>query len=207
MELRTRLGEVPMRRVLLRPTPGTATEADVLAARAKSEHKLVELVEGVLVEKVMGTRESLLAAEIARLLGNHVIATNLGIILGADGALRLEPGLVRIPDVCFISWENIPGETMPVEPIASLVPDLAVEVLSEGNTKKEIDRKVRDYFLAGTRLVWVIQPRTQSAEIFTSPTDRKRIGTRGSLDGSTIIPGFRLPLADLFSCLDRRKNK
>ena len=57
-ELLHRLGDVPLDRIRLRPPPGTATEEDVLRARDSVQKRLCELVERVLVEKAMGTRES-----------------------------------------------------------------------------------------------------------------------------------------------------
>jgi Uma2 family endonuclease len=200
------LGGVPLERIRLRPPPGLAAEKDVLAAWSGPDRRLCELIDGVLVEKAMGSRESLLASEVARLLGNFVHDQDRGVILGADGMLRLMPGLVRIPDVSFIGWEQISGGVFPADAIAELVPDLAVEVLSDGNTKGEIDRKIRDYFLAGTRLVWVLSPRTETAVEYTSPVDRRRVGKTGRLHGGAVLSGFILPLADLFARTRRRKR-
>src|SRR4029077_15787237 len=115
-----------------------------------------ELVEGVLVEKVMGVLESSLACDLIRLLGNHVDPHDLGFLTAPDGAVRLMPGLVRIPDISFISWDQLPKRERPTDPIADLAPALAVEVLSKGNTRREMDRKVREYFLCGVRLVWLV---------------------------------------------------
>jgi Uma2 family endonuclease len=207
MEVRERLGNVPFERILLQPLPGTATEEDALRQLEGPTKRICELIDGVLVEKAMATREALLAGVILQTLGIVVEENDLGVLLPGDGMLRLEPGLVRIPDVTFISWDNIPGEEMPDEAIASLAPDLAVEVLSKKNTPAEIDRKLRDYFLAGTKLAWVIDPKTQTAKMYTSPVEFKNVGKRGSLDGGAVVPGFRLPLPDLFSRLKRRKKK
>jgi Uma2 family endonuclease len=203
-ELMERLGDVPLERIRLRPPPGTATEEDVLAALDSPRKRLCELVHGVLVEKAMGTREALLAVLIAHFLWNYLEIHDLGIALGADGALRLVPGLVRIPDVCFISWTRLPQGKLPPERIARLAPDLAVEVLSEGNTRKEIQLKIRDYFLAGAQLVWVVYPKTQTAEVYTSPTRRRRVGKNQALEGGPVLPGFRLPLRELFARAERR---
>ncbi len=206
MEMRERLGSVPFERILLNPVPGTATEEDALELLERADKRICELVDGVLVEKAMGTRESLLAGEIMVELGYFIKQHDLGVTLGADGMLRLEPGLVRIPDVSFISWENIPNGEFPQDTIASLAPDLAVEVLSESNTTAEMDRKLRDYFLAGTKLVWIIDPKTQTAKMYTSPVEFTKVGKRGSLDGGMVVPGFRLSLVDLFSRLKRQKK-
>src|SRR5262245_49941208 len=177
-ELLHRLGDVPLERIRRRPAPGTAREQDVIEALEAADKRLYELVDGVLVEKTMGTRESLLAVLILQRLTNYLDRHDLGLVFGADGALRLMPGLVRIPDVSFVSWEQMP-EGVPDTPIAGLVPDLAVEVLSSSNTRGEIQRKLRDYFLAGVKLVWVVQPRTRTAESYEAPDHRTRVGKTG----------------------------
>src|SRR4051794_33775515 len=107
------LGGVPPWRIRMTPTPGEATEADVLAARDGPEKLICELVDGVLVEKPMSTNESILAAEIIRLMGNHVAEHDLGVVTGESGMLRLAPELIRAPDASFIAWENVPGEDVP----------------------------------------------------------------------------------------------
>ena len=141
-DLLSRLGGVSPERVRFYPLPGTATEADVVAIEA-GENRLCELVDGVLVEKPMGFRESLVAGWILTALNSFVMPRRLGVVSGSDGLMRLVPGLVRIPDVAFISRERLPGGRIPAEPIPQLVPDLAVEVLSESNTTAEMDRKRR----------------------------------------------------------------
>ena len=78
------------------------------------------------------------------------------------------PGLVRIPDVTFVSWKRLPGHKLPAEPIPDLIPNLAVEVLSVSNTKAEIDRKIGEYFRVGVQLVWMIDPPTRTAEVYTT---------------------------------------
>lgn len=202
-ELMERLGGVPLERIRMEAAPGTATEKDVLAVRASAERRLCELVDSVLVEKAMGVRQALLASEIIQLLGPFVREAARGVVLGADGMVRTFPDQIRIPDVCFISWDRYSGPTVPDEGVSSSVPNLAVEVLSPGNTKAEMDRKLRDYFLAGVELVWVIEPKTQTAKSYTSPEDFLPISKTGSLDGGTVLPGFRLPLKQLFACLHR----
>src|SRR5690242_14179450 len=91
-DLLDRLGGIDPSRVRYKPAPGTATEQDVIAARRSRQRRLCELVDGVLVEKTMGAKESFLAAVLIRLMGNFVDAMGLGIVLGADGALQLLPG-------------------------------------------------------------------------------------------------------------------
>jgi Uma2 family endonuclease len=201
------LGDVPLERIRMEAPPGAATEKDVLALREGPERRLCELVDGVLVEKTMGVRESLLAVAIIQMIWNFIDEDDLGVVFGADGMMRTFPDQVRIPDVSFISWDRYPGDEVPDEGISSFMPNLAVEVLSPGNTKGEMDRKLRDYFLAGVELVWLIDPKTQTAKTYLSPEDVRRISKTGSLDGGNVLPGFRMALKDLFARTTRRRPK
>jgi Uma2 family endonuclease len=197
------LGGISPRRILLQPAPGTATEQDVLERR-NLKTGVCELVDGALVEKAMGFRESLLALALAELIRAFVKQHNLGLVTGEAGLLRLTPGLVRGPDVAFISWSRIPDGRVPQSPIPDLAPDLAVEILSESNTPGEMLRKRRDYFAAGTRVVWQFDLNARTADVFTTPTDSTVINQSQVLDGDEVLPGFSLPLAQLFSELDQR---
>lgn len=194
----------PAERVLMSPPPGTATEADLLEAILRGPRKLIELVDGTLVEKPMGTAESIIASPLLALLELYVYEHDLGVVLGEAGLLRLAPDSVRIADIAFVSWERLPTG-LELGSIAATAPDLAVEVLSPSNTRREMDRKIRDYFLAGTRLIWLLQPRTQTAEAYTAPDERRRISKTGALDASPVVPGFRVPLTRIFSRLTRRR--
>ncbi len=200
-----RLGGVPLERIRFRPYPGTATEEDVIRIEAQ-ENRLCELVEGVLVEKPMGFRESLLAVAIAQCLREFVTPRNLGLVTGEGGMMRLFAGLVRIPDVAFISWARLPGREVPDAPIPRLAPDLAVEVLSRSNTPSEMRGKREEYFEAGVALVWMVDPEERRVTVFTSPEDSVTYGSSDVLDGGTVLPGFLLALHDLFAELDRRPN-
>jgi Uma2 family endonuclease len=205
-DLLKQIGDVPLDRIRARPAPGTATEKDVIAAYEAPRKRICELVDGVLVEKAMGWKESMMACHIIQLILNFLEDKDLGIVLGEAGMLRLRPGLVRIPDVSFISFDRMTDGELPDAPIPDLVADLAVEVLSKSNTKKEIKRKIHDYFLCGVQLVWVIQPKTQTAEVYTSPTDVRRLDKNQMLDGGDVLPGFTLPLRRVFDVNKRRKS-
>ena len=200
-DLLEHLGGIAPERVRFRPAPGTATEEDVLAIHDR-EGRLYELVHGVLVEKAVGLRESLLAIALASLLRGFVRPRNLGLVTGADGMMRLLPGLVRIPDVAFISWERLPNRRVPIEPLPDLAPDLAVEVLSVGNIPGEMARKRQEYFSAGVHVVWQVDPRTRTVEVFTAPDQSAVLHETHMLEGGTVLPGFTLPLQELFAELD-----
>jgi len=201
-----RLGDIPPERIRLKPPPGQATVADVIEIEDR-ENRICELVEGVLVEKAMGYREGFLANRLLILLSQFVDPRNLGLVSGSDAMMQIFPDLVRIPDVAFASWARFPEGRIPEEPVPHLVPDLAVEVLSRGNTRREMDRKVGEYFAAGVRLVWIIDPKKRTVAVYTSPRDVGTLAERDVLDGGEVLPGFTLPLRELFAELDRRAAK
>ena len=192
------LGGVPLKRIIFDPWPGTATEADLLRF-VERDKRLCELIDGTLVEKPVGATESMIAINLATDLNLFVRPRNLGVVLGADATLRMTSGRVRLPDVAFIAREPLPGGLMPREAIPDLAPDLAVEVLSESNTPAEIDQKLREYFESGTRLAWVVDPRARTAAVYPARGDPAAVlDEAGRLDGGLVLPGFALPVADLF---------
>lgn len=196
-ELAELFGPMPAWRIRTVPVPGTATEQDVVDVEA-SENRLCELVHGVLVEKTVGFFESVLAVRLARRLGDFVEANNLGVVTGEGGMVRLFSGLVRIPDVAFASWKEFP-EGVTDEPVPNVVPDLAVEILSEGNTKQEMDTKLDDYFGAGVRLVWFVEPRKKTVEVFTAKDASTLLDEKATLTGGDVLPGFSFSLKSFFN--------
>jgi len=158
------------------------------------------------VEKGMGYVESTLASYLIRVLRDYVDPRNLGLVSGESGMMSLVPGLVRIPDVAFASWRRFPDRKMPKEPIPLLVPDLAIEVLSESNTEREMARKYREYFQAGVQLVWEVDPKNRTVEVYTAADQSNLFNEIQTLDGGSVLPGFTLPLAQLFGELDRQGN-
>jgi Uma2 family endonuclease len=199
VDLAERFGAIPLRRVRYEPPPGTAGEQDVVRIK-EQEHRLFELIDATLLEKTVGAYESYLAVLVANHLWGFVKEHNLGIVLGTDGMLRLAPGLIRIPDVSFISWQQLPDRRVPREAIVDLAPALAIEIISPSNTRQEMERKLQDYFAAGVRLVWYIyhSPRRE-ARAYTAATEFSLVREDESLDGGAVLPGFTLSLAELFA--------
>ena len=194
------LGGIDPRRVRADVPPGRATEQDLIRLHERTG-RLYELVDGVLVEKAMGVRESFLAGWLIYLLQSFN-QQKLGIFLGADGAVRLLARLVRVPDVSFFSWARLPVRgQVPDEPIASLVPDLAVEVLSRTNTRAEMERKLKEYFLAGVHLVWFVDPRARTVQTFTAPDQSITLTETDVLGGGDVLPGLSLPVKKIFENL------
>src|SRR5262245_50645977 len=150
------LGNIPPERILLDPPIGTATVKDLL------KRKGVELIDGTLVEKAMGLRESILAYFLGRMIGKFLDENDLGVLAGEQGGTQLSKRLVRFADISFYSWDQFPDGELPEEAYPKLAPDLAVEVLSKGNTRGEMKRKRRDYFRAGVKLFWLVDHFTRT---------------------------------------------
>jgi len=201
-DLLDRLGGIPASRVRLIPTPGTATEQDVIDVHDRT-NRLCELVDGVLVEKVMGFDESRFSVLLATFLIAFLNRNDLGTIVGADGIMRLFPGLVRIPDVAFISWKRYPKKTRKRGEIPTVAPELVVEVLSKGNTRREMARKLDEYFRAGVLLVWYVDPKRRTVRVFTGRDQSVVLDEDQHLDGGDVLPGFTLSIRDWFAEAER----
>ena len=197
-DLIAQFDEVLARRILLIPTPGTATVDDVVAIHNR-EGRNCELINGVLVEKAMGFHESTLASVLIQILKNFLDQHRLGVVAGEGGMIRLTPELVRIPDVLFVSIDQFPDGRVGREPVPFLSPTLAVEILSPSNSKAEMDQKLRDDFAAGSKLVWYLDPDDRSVRVYTSPDQFTRLDESQTLDGGDVLPGFRLPIREWFA--------
>ncbi len=200
-DLIRRLGDIPPERILWNPIPGTATEADALRLNDGEPKRLVELIDGILVEKAVGLRESFLASWLIVQLGGYVNPRKLGLVGAPDALIRILPAQLRLPDVSYFPWKTLPkGEAH--ASIGKIAPALACEIISDSNTPREIQRKLKEFFSAGTKLFWVIDPKTETIEVYTKPTKPKTLTTADTLDGGRVLPGFSLSIADLFGYLD-----
>jgi Uma2 family endonuclease len=202
-DLLEHLGGVPPSRVRFQPWPGTATVHDVIAIH-DAENRLCELVDGVLVEKAMGFDESIYAVLLSASMIQYLKTNDLGKVIGADGLMRIFPAMVRIPDAAFISWSRYPKGKRRRGEIPLVVPDLVVEVLSKGNTPKEMARKLDEYFRAGVRVVWYVDPKRRTVRVYSSRNSSVLLHEDRSLDGGEVLPGFSLSIRDWFA--EARRN-
>jgi Uma2 family endonuclease len=210
-EVLDKLGGISPRRVRMRPLPGRATEKDLLRIHNRTG-VICELVDGILVEKVMGYGEGSLGTWLSYLLQCYLEEHDLGNLAGADGFLRLMDKLVRAPNVSFVRWEKLPGRFVPKKPIPDLIPDLAIEMLSEGNTPGEMALKCREYFLAGTELVWMVDPDDRTVTVYTAPDKYTVFTETETIDGGEVLPRLALPVRRVFERLraspgSQRKKK
>ncbi|HEX3314998.1 MAG TPA: Uma2 family endonuclease [Gemmataceae bacterium] len=202
-ELLDRLGGIAPRRIRFGSGLGSATEQDVIRELESPRKRLCELVDGVLVEKEMGLAESFLAGVVFAALQDLVRSKNLGLLTLPDGTIRLWPGRVRIPDVAFFSWDRLPNRRVPTEPIPQLAPDLAIEILSRGNTSKEMELKREDYFRSGVTLVWEFDPKGRVVHVYTGLDAMSTLTVGDVLSGDPVLPGLTISVAAIFTELDR----
>jgi Uma2 family endonuclease len=196
-DLLNQLGGVSADRVRLIPLPGTATEQDAI------NNPLCELVDGTLVEKPLGFNKSVIAVIIAHVLAGFVFSRKLGLVAITDGMFRVSPGQIRMPDVSYTSWARIPRDVQSMA-APDLSPDLAVEILSPANTVREMERKRRDYFAGGTRLIWIVHPDTRTVDVYLPGRNEPAIlGEKDSLDGFDVLPGFSHSIAAIFAEAER----
>ena len=200
------LGDVAPDRVRMDPPPGQATLDDLIEVNEQRNGPICEWVENTLVEKAMGQHESVLAMIIGGELYQYMKTHDVGMLLGADGTMKILPKIGRAPDISFLSWNSLPGGKPPprTTKVPEVVPDLVIEIWSEGNKPKERLRKRAEYFRAGVKLVWEIDPTPQTAEVFKSLTDLIQVPVDGILDGGDILPGFSLSLKEVFDRALRR---
>ena len=192
------IGDIPPQRVLMNPWPGTATEQDLIEF-VDRDKRLVELIDGTLVEKAVGSYESLIAILMAHALLGFVLPRKLGTVGGEAFLTRMSSGRVRMPDVSFTSFERLPGNKASREPINPISPDLAIEVLSESNTRREIDQKLKEFFQSGTKLAWIVDPKSKTVQVDINPEAPERtLHIDESLDGGVVLPGFELSLKEIF---------
>lgn len=197
------VGRVSSKRVLLKPVPGTATEKDLIKLLDRGNKRLCELIDGVLVEKPMGGTDGFVGPVIMHYLFAYVKKHKVGAVFGSDSPFRLAERIFRLPDISFVSWKRFGRNKVPARlPVIDAVPELAVEILSPSNTRKEILLKLQHYFDAGVLEVWLVDPRKRTGRVFTSPSVSRELKERDAFTGGDILPGFRLPLSEIFSSIE-----
>jgi Uma2 family endonuclease len=162
-----------------------------------------ELVQGELVDMGnSGMEHGWIASILNGLLFDFVRTHKLGVICDSSTAFAMKSGNKRSPDVSFIAKARLVGLRRLPKGFFAGSPDLAVEVLSPGNTVEEMHSKLVEYFENDTRLVWVIHPDEQYVLVYHSPSPDRLLTLQDALDGEDVVPGFSLPVAALFEELD-----
>ncbi|SRR5258708_10101463 len=165
------------------------------------DDKKFELDEGVLVEvSPTKPRHTVLQGVFTYFLTAFIRTNNLVGVFGPELGCRLTPKTVRVPDVAFVSEARLSNPNL--DEFIPLGPDLVIEIISPSDTAREINKKIRQYFDAGSRLIWIVYPDDLEVYVYSgSRTNVKVINIEGVLDGEDVLPGFTLSMRDIFKGL------
>lgn len=197
-DLIDRLGAISPERIRLYPAPGTAVEADVVHLNER-KLGLFELIDGTIVEKAVGIFESRLAAVLIGAIERYFESQPIALAFGADAMFRMAMGNIRLPDVSVVLRSRFPGGKLTRVAVGSMPVDLAVEVLSPSNTRREIDQKRRELFASGTQLMWVVDPGTRTVRCYHSVEEFMELTEEDSVEGGSVLPGFTFPIREWFA--------
>lgn len=162
------------------------------------EDKRYELDEGELIEM---TRPAYLHNRVLMRLSGKLFMfleeNPIGEVLNSENLYALSPSTRRSPDVAIILGER--RKQLQGAKVIPVIPEIAVEVLSPSETSRMIHRKLKQYFNAGVKEVWLIDPESREAEIWTGPALPENVLSEADALSSPLLPGFSLPMADLFA--------
>ena len=179
----------------------TAAELPALSSRLARAGKRTELVRGDLVVMTpAGGRHGQIAHKVGLVIGNHVLARNLGRVFAAETGFLLQrgPDTVRAPDAAFVAGDRLAAGEVPAG-FLEMAPDLAVEVVSPGDSAAAVQAKVDDWLRAGTRLVWVMYPETRSVTAHRPARTPTAVREPDALDGAPVFSDFEVPVRDFFT--------
>jgi Uma2 family endonuclease len=172
--------------------------ADELERMPDDDSVQIELDEGELIRSPWcGESEGWLKSGLIARLHEFVRARGLGRLYGPNTGFRLSDDTVRSPDVAFVRKERV--AELRSQGFAKGAPDLAVEILSPSNSFRQMTRKVRQYFAAGCHTVWVVHPDRKEVEVFESTGADRTLTVEDLLDAPELLPGFSVPVAQLFA--------
>ena len=174
--------------------------AEELLERPDDDYKY-ELVDGELVRmSPTGAEHGVVTAILSHVLREYVNTSHAGVCCGAETGFILQhtPDVVRAPDAAFIARERIPATGVPTG-FWPFAPDLAVEVASPSDRFTELQTKVAEYFRAGTRLVWIVEPANRTVHVYGAPHELQAFGEEDELTGDDVLPGLRCPVRRLFA--------
>jgi Uma2 family endonuclease len=169
------------------------------------DDELYEIIDGKRVRTPpMGVFAAWTAFRLARFLANFA-EENLGrAISEALFHLPAPVNRARRPDVALVSYERW-AKDRPLPATANawdVVPNLATDVVSPTDSVEELEQKIAEYFRAGVQLVWVVHPTRSKVHVYQSPTQITVLSTNDVLDAGTVVPGFKLALAELFTATE-----
>lgn len=180
-------------------TPQQVVTAEQLLQTAGPER--CELVRGELIMMTpAGFDHGSIVINISFFLTGFIREHHLGRVTGAETGFQIgrDPDTVRAPDVAWVRADRVPSG--PIPGFFQGPPDLAVEVLSPGDRAGELLDKVQQWLDAGCRAVWLIDPQRRTVAVYDAQQHQVLRSDTDELTGGDLLPGFHLPLADIFSC-------
>jgi Uma2 family endonuclease len=156
-----------------------------------------EMIDGRLVEKVMGQKSCWVGGEIYFLIALFLKTHPVGRVYPSDTAYRCFPGRprhIRKPDVSFVRADRDSPELLDVE--MTVRPDLVVDVVSPHETVEELDKKIRDFSSVGVPLIWVVNPNARTVWVIRRDGSPPVLGEADTLTGGDVLPGFSCRVAD-----------
>ena len=158
-----------------------------------------ELIKGELRQMPpAGSQHGRIASKIGWRLAQFVEENELGITYAAETGFIIDtaPDTVRAPDASFVSKER--AEATDEEGFFPGSPDLAVEVVSPNDRASEVEDKAFDWLRAGAKMVIVLNPKTRTVTVYRGFDDVHMLTEGDTIDGGDVIPGWQLPLKDVF---------
>ncbi len=173
------------------------TETELMAL--PDDGRKYELVEGEIVVSNAGIEHEFIGARLIILLGGFVLRNKLGVVCGSSAGYWMKSGNLRSPDVSFIAKERLQGLRHAPKKFFQGAPDLVVEILSPSDSVEALHQKIVEYFESGARLIWVLNPAEETVLVYHSPQPDRLLRTGDSIDGEDVVPGFSMPLSELYA--------
>ena len=179
-------------------TAATTWTEEELMALPKDGYKR-ELIEGEIIMSPAGYRHERIVAVLLSAMLPHATNHRLGVVCGSGLGCWMNSGNLLSPDISFIAKSRLAVTAVEKEKYLRGAPDLVVEVLSPWDRSARLQEKLPDYFSSGARLIWVLDPAEKTVLVYRTPEPDRLLRVTDTLEGEDVLPGFRLPLAELFA--------
>ncbi len=157
-----------------------------------------ELLGGELVVSPTGFQHGYISVRLATVLNQFVVPRHLGLVVDSSTGFRMKSGDCLSPDVSFVGMERIRIQGGIIPEFFQGAPDLAIEVMSPKESRRNLKLKLLAYFANGTRLAWVVNPRDRTVSVYTSTEHVQVLSATEQLRGGSLLPGFVAPIKPLF---------
>jgi Uma2 family endonuclease len=173
------------------------TDEDLLAV---PEGERFQLIQGEFSNmSPVGGEHGLICTRLLVAIGIFLRSNPLGELFDSSTGFRLDPENCFAADVAFVSNARLPEMMPDIKSFLRGAPDLAIEVLSPSNRLRQIEQKMRIFFSHGTTLGWMVLPEKKHVRVYSGNDEHLILDESATLEGSEVLPGFKLPIRDLFN--------